>query len=475
MPAAWGSAWRDNPMHKHILCQISLLCAVLAGLLPAGVVAGRAAYEPAAPGWTAPVPLASDDRPSLQSEPAVAIAGDRTVAGWVDSRNAVPDLYAVMWAGDQPGAETRVTHLSPHFDAGSAVQPAFAVEPGGACLCRLCRWRADPARAPRSGGGHVERSRPGDAGAERLARGRPRAAGGDRRRRQPGHRVGGLSQRRAGQRLGRQPRQRYLRHALQWQPADLRRNQRQTQRRHDPRRPAQPAAEPARRPGRGDLGRRARAWRRDAAGLCGHLSRRRPDVGRQPARLGAGGRPRQRHAAGHRLRPRRHALRRVGAAWRRADAAGRHLRRALERRGVDRPPARRWGAAARARRAAGPGGGRCRRLRRLAGLSGGRRQRRHLRRTLERQRLERAARRDAARHADRAGAGRSGRRVRLVWQDARAGNQDIFSATWQGSGWAEGGRINADAARSPAQMAPAAGQLCRHELCPLPGRAARLP
>src|SRR5690606_21460859 len=48
-----------------------------------------------------------------------------------DSRNAVPDMYAVAWAGEQAGAETRVTHLSPHFDAGSAFQPAFAVEPGG--------------------------------------------------------------------------------------------------------------------------------------------------------------------------------------------------------------------------------------------------------------------------------------------------------------------------------------------------------
>lgn len=131
MPAAWASAWRANRMHRNFFCQISLLCAVLAGLLPAGLAAGRTADEPAAPGWTTPAPLAPDDRPSLHSAPVVTIAGDRTVAGWVDSRNAVPELYALAWAGDQPGAETRVTHLSPHFDAGSAFQPAFIVEPSG--------------------------------------------------------------------------------------------------------------------------------------------------------------------------------------------------------------------------------------------------------------------------------------------------------------------------------------------------------
>lgn len=107
------------------------MCVVIASALPAGMAAGRALDEPLAPGWTEPIPLAPDGRPSLQSEPAVAIAGDRTVVGWVDSRNAVTDLYAMAWAGEQAGAETRVTHLSPHFDAGSSFQPAFAVEPGG--------------------------------------------------------------------------------------------------------------------------------------------------------------------------------------------------------------------------------------------------------------------------------------------------------------------------------------------------------
>ncbi len=127
MPGAWESAWRVSRMRKHLLSAIALLCA----LLPAANVAGRSADEPAAPGWTAPIPLALDDRPSLQSEPAVFISGDRTVIGWVDSRNAAADLYAVAWVGDSPGTETRVTHLSPQFDAGNAFEPAFAVEQDG--------------------------------------------------------------------------------------------------------------------------------------------------------------------------------------------------------------------------------------------------------------------------------------------------------------------------------------------------------
>ena len=95
MPAAWASALRGSLMYTRLLCQISLVFALLAGLLPAGRADGRSADMPVAPGWTIPAPLAPDARPSLQSEPAVAVAGDRAIAGWVDSRNAVPDLYAV--------------------------------------------------------------------------------------------------------------------------------------------------------------------------------------------------------------------------------------------------------------------------------------------------------------------------------------------------------------------------------------------
>ncbi len=442
-------------MATRLFYQICLLCAVLAGLLPAGAVAGRAAYEPAAPGWTAPAPLASDDRPSLQSEPAVAIAGDRAVAGWVDSRNAVPDLYAVMWAGDQPGAETRVTHLSPHFDAGSAFQPAFAVEPGGRAFAvyadgeqiQLVRYDpaagtwSDPvqvtqglsdwhavARAPQvvtDGAGNLvivwedyrndvpdndwAGSRGSDIYATRCNGNTLTCAGANVRLNDDTTRGGQRSPR-----LGRRGSQ----VAVIWE--DERELGAET--------PQVYAASSA------DGGQTWGANLRVSAPAGGRDSATQPAIAYAPDGT-------------------------LFAAW--AQHSGgltqpADIYAALERRGVDRPPARRWGAAARARRAAGPGGGRCRRLRCLAGLSGGRRQRRHLRRTLERQRLERAVRRDSARHADRAGAGRSGRaRVRLVWQDARAGNQDIYSATWQGSGWAEGGRINADAARAPAQMAPA--------------------
>lgn len=131
MRGDWESGRRVRPMRQRLLSPILLLCALLASLLPPDVAAGRAREEPVAPGWSVPVPLALDDRPSLQSAPDVAIGGDRTVVGWVDSRNAATNLYAVAWAGDQPGTEMRVTHLSPRFDADNAFAPAFAVEPDG--------------------------------------------------------------------------------------------------------------------------------------------------------------------------------------------------------------------------------------------------------------------------------------------------------------------------------------------------------
>ncbi|PJF45601.1 MAG: hypothetical protein CUN48_18055, partial [Candidatus Thermofonsia Clade 3 bacterium] len=62
------------------------------------------------PAWGAPAPVTVDEWPSLQSEPSVAVAGERTLVAWLDSRNAAPDLYSVMWNGEQVVAEARATN-----------------------------------------------------------------------------------------------------------------------------------------------------------------------------------------------------------------------------------------------------------------------------------------------------------------------------------------------------------------------------
>ena len=104
----------------------ALLVAVLAVPVFAAPV-----LVPLGPGWTPPAPLAPDDLPSLQSAPALALAGDHALVGWVDSRTAAPDLYTAFWQGDQPGGEVRATNLTPHFSTQRVFGAAVAVESSG--------------------------------------------------------------------------------------------------------------------------------------------------------------------------------------------------------------------------------------------------------------------------------------------------------------------------------------------------------
>lgn len=74
-----------------------------------------------------------DDWPVLQSEPAVALAGDRTLIAWIDSRNAGPDLYTILLKedGEQSAAEARATNLTPHFDVFHPFGAAVTIESSG--------------------------------------------------------------------------------------------------------------------------------------------------------------------------------------------------------------------------------------------------------------------------------------------------------------------------------------------------------
>ena len=76
--------------------------------------------------WTALTPLTVDDRPTLQSEPAIAADGNTALAVWTDSRNALPDIYAAYLIDDQVVHEQRITNLTPHFvgEVQAAKQPS---------------------------------------------------------------------------------------------------------------------------------------------------------------------------------------------------------------------------------------------------------------------------------------------------------------------------------------------------------------
>ena len=54
-----------------------------------------------------------------------------TFIGWTDSRNAAPDLYTLLWSGEQPQGEVRATNLTPTFDPQRAFGPAVTLEPSG--------------------------------------------------------------------------------------------------------------------------------------------------------------------------------------------------------------------------------------------------------------------------------------------------------------------------------------------------------
>lgn len=83
------------------------------------------------PVWGTPTPVTVDDRPSLQSEPSIALAGEQTLVAWIDSRNAAPDLYTALWQEGQTVVEARATNLTPHFDVEHPFGAAATVEASG--------------------------------------------------------------------------------------------------------------------------------------------------------------------------------------------------------------------------------------------------------------------------------------------------------------------------------------------------------
>ncbi len=133
------------------LVSVAIAIIIVIGL--AGSTFAIPALDPAAIGWTLPTPLAPDNRPALQSAPALAMAGDRTVLGWVDARTAAPDLYTAFWQGDQLTGEARATNLTPHFWMQSVFGAAVAVESSGRAFAvyadgeQIYLVRYDPAAA----------------------------------------------------------------------------------------------------------------------------------------------------------------------------------------------------------------------------------------------------------------------------------------------------------------------------------------
>lgn len=110
-----------------------VVLAIAAALLTlrAAPLAAAPPRDPSATGWTQPTPLAPDAWPTLQSAPMLALAGDNTLLGWVDSRAVAPDLYTAFWQGDQLIGAARATNLTPHFSLQSIQGAAVAVESSG--------------------------------------------------------------------------------------------------------------------------------------------------------------------------------------------------------------------------------------------------------------------------------------------------------------------------------------------------------
>jgi hypothetical protein len=134
--------------------QFTILPIILAALLfSSRSTQATPAGQPPLPLWTAPSPVTQDGWPALQSEPVIATAGEHTLIGWIDSRNAAPDLYTAFWKNDQASAEARATNLTPHFDLQRPLGAAVAVEANGRAFAvysdgeqiRLLRY--DPAGA----------------------------------------------------------------------------------------------------------------------------------------------------------------------------------------------------------------------------------------------------------------------------------------------------------------------------------------
>ena len=119
-----------NQQKRIGIALAAMLAAVLAVVLAAPLLA-TPSPAPSVTGWTPPAPLAPDDRPPLQSAPTLAMAGDHTWLGWVDSRTASPDLYTAFWQGDQLSGEARATNLTPHFWMQRVFSAAIAAESTG--------------------------------------------------------------------------------------------------------------------------------------------------------------------------------------------------------------------------------------------------------------------------------------------------------------------------------------------------------
>lgn len=111
------------------------LLPMVAGIVIVALLAPSASGAPLrdldGSGWTPAAPMAPDDRPTLQSDPTIALAGERTLIGWIDSRNAAPDLYTTFWSNDQADAEVRATNLTPLFHTQSTSGAAVTVEASG--------------------------------------------------------------------------------------------------------------------------------------------------------------------------------------------------------------------------------------------------------------------------------------------------------------------------------------------------------
>jgi hypothetical protein len=409
------------------------------------------------PGWTPPAPLAPDDLPSLQSAPTLALAGDRALLGWVDSRTAAPDLYTAFWQGDQPGGEVRATNLTPHFSTQRVFGAAVAVESSGRAFAvyadgeQIYLVRYDPATARWSAPVQVTQGLTEWHAVARAPQIVTDGAGAlvvaweDFRNANPDNdwaeskgsdiyvaRCDGAALTCTANRQGEQ--------------------------RQHTGRSAPPAPQPARQPGGADLGRSPRVRRRGATGLHRVVERRRRDVGRQSPRP-----PTQRRrppAATARPTPpspspptvRSLPLGSITPAPRLLPPTS------MLHSGTARPGAQR--SASMPRRNA------CVRWRRSrwqaatpVSSSPGRitargEQSRHLRRTLERRRLERAGCHRRARDADTAGVGCCGESRARRLAGHRCGQPDIFTATWQGSAWSGATLANTAAARTPYQMAP---------------------
>ncbi|MCS7056241.1 MAG: glycoside hydrolase [Thermoflexales bacterium] len=113
--------------HLHRL----FVAALLAGLSVTYYAPRESQAGPQAPlafEWTALTPIGLDNRATLQSEPALGLSGDVAVVAWTDSRNALPDVYAIRVSSSALQQEWRVTNRTPHFSAQSAKNPAVAVE-----------------------------------------------------------------------------------------------------------------------------------------------------------------------------------------------------------------------------------------------------------------------------------------------------------------------------------------------------------